>query len=160
MANPTGTIRVRVSFRRSFSWLQTWLQVREAAKSRSHLEVPELFLLFLLWGISMTREACSPTTVSVLPRPARRYQLFSAVSRLPSLTDLHSQRTLAWAACKLMIFIHRALFSPPSRQERITTTKKGFITSVQTVYVPARSCPGHHLRPLGCYHCVVVALHC
>ena len=39
MANPTGTIRVRVSFKRSFSWLQTWLQVREAAKSRSHLKV-------------------------------------------------------------------------------------------------------------------------
>ena len=26
---------------------------------------------------------------------------------------------------------------PPSRQERITTTKKGSITSVQAVYVPA-----------------------
>ena len=36
-------------------------------------------------------------------------------------------------------------------QERITTTKKGSITSVQAVYVPAgrldRPCPGYHLCP-------------
>ena len=61
----------------------------------------------------MTREACSSTTFSVLPRPPRRYQLFSAVPHLPSATDLHSQQTLAWVACKLMIFIHACIILTP-----------------------------------------------
>ena len=37
-----------------------------------------------------------------------------------------------------MIFVHICIvLTLPSRQERITTTKKGSITSVQAVYVPA-----------------------
>merc|ERR1712122_372315 len=43
-------------------------------------------------------------------------------------------------------------------QERITTTKKGSITSVQAIYVPADDLtdrPCHHLRSLGRHHCAV-----
>ena len=42
-------------------------------------------------------------------------------------------------------------------QERITSTKKGSITSVQAIYVPAddyhRPRAGHHLRPPRRHHC-------
>ena len=41
-------------------------------------------------------------------------------------------------ACKFLVFIRACIISHLlSRQERITTTKKGSITSVQAVYVPA-----------------------
>jgi F-type H+-transporting ATPase subunit beta len=40
-------------------------------------------------------------------------------------------------ACKLILLFVYASFSVAFRQERITTTKKGSITSVQAVYVPA-----------------------
>ncbi|KAL0396752.1 UNVERIFIED_CONTAM: ATP synthase subunit beta, mitochondrial [Sesamum calycinum] len=45
-------------------------------------------------------------------------------------------------------------------QERITTTKKGSITSVQAIYAPAddlTSCPCNHFRSLGCHNCVISA---
>ena len=87
---------------------------RAAARRLSGLTVTEYFR-----DVEGRTCCCSSTTSSVLRRPARRCPRCSAGCRLRWAT--------ADARCTEM----------GELQERITSTKKGSITSVQAIYVPA-----------------------
>ena len=78
---------------------------------------------------------CSSTTFSASPRLVPRSLPYLVISLLLFVINQHFP--LIWVACQCNFTLVLYIADCCLRQEHITTTKKGSITSVQAVYVPA-----------------------